>query len=330
VIKNKGISVIIPNYNGATLLPIILPPLFIALQNNNLPYEVIISDDCSTDDGIGLVKNKFPAIIVLENKENTGFSKTINKGIFKAQYDYVLLLNSDVILTPNYFELQLRYFDMPDTFGVMGRITGWDDDTIQDGGKYPYLQGVKIKTNKNYIPINPNANDNLYSMYLSGANAFVSREKLLELQGFDEIFSPFYVEDFELSLRAWRMGWKCYYEHNAVCRHKTSTTIKNRSTSNYIKTIYNRNKIILHALHLPSNKMWLWYMQLFVETIMQTVLCRFYFVRALMMFFKLKHELSKSRNSFNSLASKSKNNYNTNEVITKISSELNAFEIQIF
>jgi GT2 family glycosyltransferase len=330
VIKNKGISVIIPNYNGAILLPIILPPLFIALQNTNLQYEVIISDDCSTDDGIEFVKNNYPAIQLLQNKENTGFSKTINKGIFVAQYDYVLLLNSDVILTPNYFELQLRYFNLPDTFGVMGRIIGWDNDTIQDGGKYPYMQGVKIKTNKNYIPVNPIANDNLYSMYLSGANAFVSREKLLQLQGFDEIFSPFYVEDFELSLRAWRMGWKCYYEHNAVCRHKISTTIKNKSNSNYIKTIYNRNKIILHALHLPSNKMWLWYIQLFVESIMQTALCRFYFIKALVLFFKLKNELSKSRNSFNSLASGSKNNYNTNEVITKVLSELNAFEIQFF
>jgi GT2 family glycosyltransferase len=301
VIKNKGISVIIPNYNGAILLPEILPPLFIALQNTDLPYEVIISDDCSTDDAMSFIKSNFPTVHIIENTENAGFSKTINKGIFKAQYDYVLLLNSDVKLTPNYFVLQLRYFDLPDTFGVMGRIIGWDDDTIQDGGKYPSMQGVKIKTNKNYIPVKPDSNDRLYSMYLSGANAFVCKEKLLQLQGFDEIFSPFYVEDFELSLRAWRHGWKCYYEHNAVCRHKTSTTIKNKSKKYFVKKIYNRNKMILHAIHLPSNKLWLWYVQLFVETLGQTLLGRFYFIAAVKMFLGLQKEIRVSRNRLDDL-----------------------------
>ena len=181
---------------------------------------------------------------MLSNK-NSGFSITINKGIFTAQYDLLLLLNSDVKLSPDYFEKQLKYFDEPDTFGVMGRIAGWDDDKIQDGGKYPNLEWVKIKTSTNFIPINNLVNDNLYSIYLSGANAFVSKEKIITLGGFDELFSPFYIEDVELSIRAWRMGWKCYYEHNAICRHKTSVTIKSKESKRFIKTIYYRNKMFL-------------------------------------------------------------------------------------
>ncbi len=295
LINNKGISVVIPNYNGNILLPLILPPLYEALHNTQLSYEVIISDDCSTDTSVLMLQNDYPQVILLQSQLNKGFSPTINKGIFAAKYDYVLLLNSDVKLTPDYFNNLLHYFDEEDTFGVMGRIIGWSDDEIQDGGKYPSFHGVKIKTSGNYIPLESKVGDRLYSMYLSGANALVSREKLIMLGGFDEIFAPFYVEDFELSLRAWRLGWKCYYDHNAVCRHQTSTTIKNKSRENFVKAIYSRNKMFLHAIHLSKNKLFLWYLQLIPEILMHIITGRFWYLKALKMFFNSKKEVESSK-----------------------------------
>ena len=56
---NKGISVVIPNFNGRELLPEILPPLFIALKATQLSYEVIVCDDCSKDDSINYIETKF-------------------------------------------------------------------------------------------------------------------------------------------------------------------------------------------------------------------------------------------------------------------------------
>ena len=178
MVNNNGISVIIPNYNGRHLLAEIIPPLYDALRQTGIPHEIIISDDKSADDSVTYIRTSFPEIKVLESDKNSGFSPSINKGIFMAEYDLVLLLNSDVKLTANYFENLLPYFNMEDTFGVMGRIIGWDDDNIQDGGKYPAYQGAKIKTSGNYFPIDAAENRKLYSMYLSGANALVSREKL--------------------------------------------------------------------------------------------------------------------------------------------------------
>ena len=298
----KGISVVIPNYNGSILLPLILPPLFEALENAQLSYEVIISDDCSTDNSVSFLQEFFPEIILLQSKSNKGFSPTINKGIFIARYEYVLLLNSDVKLSENYFENLLPYFDDKDTFGVMGRIIGWDDDEIQDGGKYPSFHGVKIKTNGNYIPLESKIGDRLFSMYLSGANAFVSREKINMLGGFDELFAPFYVEDFELCLRAWRLGWKCYYEHNAICRHQTSTTIKSKSSKNFVKAIYRRNKMFLHAIHLSKNKLFLWYLQLLPEMLLHLITGRLWFFKSLKMFFSSQKEIEVSKKKYVLLA----------------------------
>ena len=322
-LNNKGISVIIPNYNGIELLPIILPPLFIALINSGLRYEIIVSDDASADNSIDYIQLNFPNIILIKNNVNAGFSTTINKGIKLAQYEYVFLLNSDVIISENYFKPLLRYFEREDTFGVMGKIVGWEDDTIQDGAKYPSYHGVKIKTSGNYIAVNPREDDWLYSMYLSGANAFVDKKKLLQLNGFDELFSPYYVEDYELSVRAWRMGWKCYYEHFAVCRHKISVTIKNKSSKSKVKVIYYRNKMFLHALHLSSIKLRVWYFQLIMETLLSLVTGKFYFFSALKYFFKKIPAVNKSRKVFNLILKESKGpEYSLNQIIVFIKKQM--------
>ncbi len=330
MIENRGISVIVPNYNGSKLLLETLPFLYEALHNIKLPYEVIISDDHSTDDSVLQIKQHFPAIKLLENETNCGFAITINKGIFAAQYDFLLLLNSDVKLSINYFETLLPYFNEPDTFGVMGRIIGWNDEVIQDGGKYPSFHGVKIKTSGNYIPLQPEPDQRLFSMYLSGANAFVSRQKLMELGGFDEIFSPFYVEDFELSLRAWRLGMKCYYDHYAVCRHQTSSTIKNKSSKEYIKKIYYRNKLFVHAIHLEGAKLFLWYLQLLAESLMHLVLGRFWTVKSLEMFFKSHKAINTSRLKFQQLAKEKNISLSVAAVVDKILISLNNIPLKEF
>ena len=330
MVKNNGISVIIPNYNGRYLLAEIIPALYTALQQTGLPYEIIISDDKSADDSVTYIRSAFPEIKVLESDKNRGFSPAINKGIFIAEYDLLLLLNSDVKLSQNYFEKLFPYFNMADTFGVMGRIAGWDDDGIQDGGKHPAYQGAKIKTSGNYYPVDPAESRKLYSMYLSGANALVSREKIAEIGGFDELFAPFYVEDFELSLRAWRIGWKCYYEHNSICRHKTSATIKTQSSRNFIKKIYYRNKMFLHALHPEGSALWLWYVQLIPEMIMHLFLGRFWFFSSVKMFIDSKKEIQASRDRFTALSLHKNVLLSVNEVVNKILLSLKGIPIKRF
>ena len=256
----KGISVIIPNYNGIHLLPLTLPTVLQALKNSNRPSEIIVADDCSTDVSVEFVHQNYPEIKIVQNTINSGFSVTANNGVAAAVYDKVLLLNSDVKITPDYFLHQYKYFDKTDTFGVMGRIIGWEDLTIQDGAKYPSMQGAKIKTVRNYLLKDETALDNgLYSMYLSDANAFIDKSKFLAIGGFNEMFSPFSSEDYELSLRAWRLGFKCYYDHSSICRHQTSATISKVKKKKYITTIYNRNKMFLHAIHLSRGQIILWY-----------------------------------------------------------------------
>ncbi|MEQ8426162.1 MAG: glycosyltransferase, partial [Cyclobacteriaceae bacterium] len=262
-----------------------------------LPFEIIVVDDCSTDDSVGYLQKNFPEIQILSNEINKGFSCTINKGIFKAKYDLVLLLNSDIILTKGYFDHQFKYFTQKDTFGVMGRVVGWNDEKIQDAARLPEFHGLKIKTSGNYL-IKPMKNESLYTLYLSGANALVNRKKLIELGGFDEIFSPFYIEDCDLSFRAWRLGWKCYYEHQAICRHQTSSSVKVKSNKKYVDVIYNRNKLFLHAIHLKSHLLPFWFVQVTVEALLRILVFRGAFVKSIYLFLKHRKDWVKSRKRY--------------------------------
>ncbi len=214
---------------------------------------------CASKDGsVGFTRQNYPEIKVLVNSVNQGFSYTCNQGIHVAKMELVMLLNSDVALEPNYFEAQWKYFNRPDTFGVMGRIINPRGE-IEDAARKMAFQGWKFKATRFYELM---GNSWTPTAYLSGANALVDRKKLLELGGFDETFSPFYVEDVDLSFRAWRLGWTSYFEPKAVCQHEVSSTTKKVHAKKNLYPVIYRNKFILQAIHLNGWALWGWYLQM--------------------------------------------------------------------
>ncbi|RZA01081.1 MAG: glycosyltransferase family 2 protein [Sphingobacteriaceae bacterium] len=274
---NKSISIIIPNYNGIKLLQQYMPCTIDAIVNAGVDFEIIIVDDCSTDDSVNFIKTNYPEIKLIESPQNKGFSHSCNLGIQASRCQLILLLNSDVKLTPGYFLHQWRYFDKDDTFGVMGRIIDMDGDHIQDAARMPKFNGLKLKTG--YFYYTQNGTDDIQTLYLSGANALVDAAKLKAIGGFYELFSPFYCEDMELSVRAQRLGWKCYYEHQAICRHEMSTTTK-KIKRTWVKTIYHRNRYYFHALHLNGGARALWYMQITLELIFKLLAGQFWLLKS--------------------------------------------------
>lgn len=276
-----SISVVIPNYNGRDLLETNLPSVYAALKFSGISdFEIIIPDDASTDNSINFIKTNYPEIILVENKINKGFAGNTNTGIKRSRKDLVLILNSDVKLTDDYFSPLLKYFDKPDTFGVTGRIIGLDFDKIQDAAKYPKYSFGSIASTTNYIC---KTRSSLYSFFLTGANALIDRKKLMELGGFNELFNPYYGEDVDLGLRAWRLGYKCFYEHNAICRHPNSATIK-KEPPEKVKIISSRNKMYLHFIHLNGIELAFYLLKLFLKTILKVIILDFKYLKSFWMF----------------------------------------------
>jgi len=302
----KSISIVIPNYNGEFLLKKNIPYVYRALKTSNIEdFEIIVADDASTDKSIDFLKANYSQIIICENKINGGFSKNINSGIKKATKDLVLLLNSDVELTDNYFSHQLKYFEKPDTFGVMGKIVSIDNENkIQDFAKYPKFNFCKIKSTRNYMLINNSNNEPYYSFFLSGANALVDRNKLFELGLFNELYSPYYYEDVDLSLKAWRYGYKCYFDEKSVCRHPYSVTIKKYSTSKKVKLISRKNRFLLHFLHLDNFCLLFYFFCIISSLLVKTLVFNFLEIKAFYIFLKHFRQAIQSKKNFYNLCKK--------------------------
>lgn len=294
----RSISVVIPNYNGKDLLESNIPHVYNALKTSGITdFEIIISDDASKDQSVNFLKKNYPEIILIENKTNKGFSGNTNSGIFRATKSLVLILNSDVVLTDHYFEYLIPYFDSSCTFGVMGRIVSPDSRTIQDGAKYPASVFGRIRAGTNYLIKDQSSH---LSLFLLGANALVDREKLFEIGGFDEIFNPYNSEDVDLGLRAWRLGYKCYYEHRAICKHQFSTTLK-KEPNQKVKMISNRNVMILHYIHLNTQESIYYFTSLIFRTFFRTLMLDTLFLKSFYMFLFSINDCKNSKAKFTML-----------------------------
>lgn len=300
--ERKSVSIVIPNYNGASLLEKYLPDTLRAIRFAQVDYELIIVDDCSTDGSVDFVRTRYPEAKLLVNASNRGFSHTCNRGIAVAEMKLVLLLNSDVSLSKDYFSKLWRYFDDPDTFGVMSRIINSAGKT-EDAARFLAFSGMKFKATRFFYSDDPTKRTP--TAYLSGANALVCRKKLVELSGFDEVFSPFYCEDVDLSFRAWRMGWKCFYEHGVVCHHEVSKTIRSANSKKKLMSVVYRNKFILQAIHLDGWRLALWYVQMIlVEVLLRVLVGKFWVLGSLKEFYSRRDEVRASRKKLGKLMAK--------------------------
>ncbi|MHA4893630.1 glycosyltransferase family 2 protein [Pedobacter sp. PWIIR3] len=325
----NSVSVIIPNYNGRHLLEAYLPSVFKALENSMAIYEVIVIDDGSNDSSIAFLTQNYPEVTLLINDENRGFSYTCNHGIQKAKYTLTLLLNSDVKLDPDYFKNQWQYFKKEDTFGVMGRIMSADGSHIEDAARILFYKGPRLKANKFYYS-SKNDDHEVYTAYLSGANALVNTAKLKELGGFDEIYSPFSSEDSDLSTRAWLLGWKCYYEHNALCYHQVSGSTKTQIKSDFIKKIYFRNRFIFNSIHLSGVRAIVWpiYLVLF-ELIPKIILGNFWVLKSYYNYLSLFPLIKQSRKNIATLKNKYQSTRNANSIIDVINASVQSKSIEL-
>mgnify|MGYP000303362656 CR=1 FL=1 len=96
------LSVIIVNFNVKYFLEQTLQSVYKAVKD--IPVEVFVVDNNSVDGSVELIKNKFPQVILIQNKINNGFAVANNQAIILSKGQYVLLLNPDTVVQEDTFE----------------------------------------------------------------------------------------------------------------------------------------------------------------------------------------------------------------------------------
>jgi len=116
--KPFDLSVVIVNYNVVNFLEQCLNSVLAA--SKKLQIEVFVVDNNSVDGSVEFIRQKFPKVNLIANKENVGFSKANNQAILQSKGRYVLLLNPDTVVEQDTFDKCVAYMDAHPNTGGMG------------------------------------------------------------------------------------------------------------------------------------------------------------------------------------------------------------------
>ncbi|MBI2588201.1 glycosyltransferase family 2 protein [Candidatus Berkelbacteria bacterium] len=273
----KKFSIIIPNYNGRVLLEKNLPRVKKAALTSGFECEVIVVDDGSRDTSVDFLRKDFPDIRIVVLKKNSGFGKAINAAVSRAEGEILVLLNNDIVPQKNFLKPLLSHFSESrkgEIFAVscLQEVVEEEDSFLGGGAAGRFIHGF-LKHESIFKNTKPGS-QLLYSFYASGGAAAFNREKFLQLNGLDEIFSPFYFEDADISMRAWKRGWKTLVDPKSRVLHNHQSTVTLEFSKFFRKTVGQRNFILFTWRHIEGARMLL----------LHLFWLPFYFIRSVLRF----------------------------------------------
>ena len=232
------LSIIILNYNVRYFLEQCVLSVENAIKNNDA--EIIVIDNNSSDDSCAMMKQRFPNVKLIENKENLGFPKGNNIGVAQAKGEYICILNPDTVVAEDAFTKVLAFAKKQSHLGIVGvkLIDGTGNFLPESkrGIPTPWVAFTKITGLYKIFP-KSRIFGKYYAQHLSenetgkvdilvGAFMVMKRNLYNEIGGFDENCFM-YSDDIDLSYMALKKGKSNYYFHEtSVIHYKGESTVK--------------------------------------------------------------------------------------------------------
>lgn len=256
--NSKKIAVVILNWNGIQFLKDYLPSV-VNCSNSNIS-DVIVADNGSTDASVTFLKSTFPTVNVIQLDKNYGFAEGYNQAIKQLDYEYVLLLNSDVKVTEGWLEplLQrleqnpsiaactpkLRAVNEPEKFEYAGAAGGFIDIL-----GYAFCRGRIFDS----VEVDEGQYDDACRVFWgTGAALLVKTSIFNKAGGLDGRFFA-HMEEIDLCWRFWRMGFEVWYEPQSTVYHFGGGTL---SQGNPHKTYLNyRNSLMMLLKNLRKREL---------------------------------------------------------------------------
>ena len=254
---NSNIAIVILNWNGLHFLQQFLP----TVNKYSGDAQIIVADNCSTDDSIQWLRTNYPAVRLIEMDQNRGFAGGYNTALKLVETDYYVLLNSDVEVTENWIQPIVNLMESDSSIAAcQPKILSYHrrnffEHAGASGGfidylGYPFCRGRIY----NYVEEDKGQYDNRIEVFwATGACMFVRASVFKLLNGFDEDFFA-HMEEIDLCWRMRYAGYKIMVEPASVMYHVGGGTLPK---SNPRKTYYNfRNNLMMIHKNLPSDKLW--------------------------------------------------------------------------
>ena len=233
------LSIIILNYNVRYFLEQCVQSVLDATQN--IDSEIIVVDNASVDDSCKMIKERFPEVILIENKDNLGFPKGNNQGVAIAKGEYVCILNPDTVVSDDTFEKILAFAEPQKELGIVGVKlidgTGKFLPESKRGIPTPWVAFTKFSE---LYKVFPKMCGKYYAMHLNedntgevdilvGAFMFTKRSIYNLVGGFDE-GCFMYSDDIDISYSVKELGLKnFYFSETSVIHYKGESTSKDET-----------------------------------------------------------------------------------------------------
>lgn len=227
------ISVVIPSYNRRDCIVRLLEDL---RAQRNVEFEVIVVDDCSPDDTVKVVRERFPEVAILVNEVNGGPCVSRNKGVLAASGDIIVGLDSDVsVPDPHLLEKVATAFATGSAVGLAFRIFS-PDGVVDDAPRWWHPQPLAT------------ASGSLFETdYFSGTAYAFRREPMINAGLYPEILYMHY-EEVELAYRILDQDGVIQYRPELSVVHHANPVSRRNEISIFYKP---RNQIMLAMACFP-------------------------------------------------------------------------------
>ena len=274
------ITVVIPNYQGIKFIEECLGSLY-AQEEGTPEYEVLVVDNASKDGSVEVIREKFPKTRLICLEENTGFCHAVNVGIQNSESPYVLLLNNDTKVFPDFIRQLYAAIEPGDEanetdkatetargeqgkearehriFSVSAAMLAWDKpELMDDAGDFYTIFGWALARGKRKLYAKYQRRAKVFSA--CGGAALYRRSVLEEIGLFDENHFA-YLEDLDLGYRARIHGYENVYAPAARVIHYGSASTGSRynawktrrAAANSIYVIHKNMPILQKLINLP-------------------------------------------------------------------------------
>jgi GT2 family glycosyltransferase len=223
------LSIIVTSYRNPELLKVCLDS--IKKYVTDIPYELIVADSATGEGMEMMMREDFPEVTFFGFKENVGFQALVKKGIEHSKGKYVLMLNGDIIVTPDSVQKMLEFIRADDSIGMVGPQLLNFNGTLQSScfrfykpwtilyrrtflGKFSFAKKhLDWFLMNDYDHKTPKEVD-----WLMGSSIMLSQLALKKV-GFMDTRYFMYMEDVDWCRRFWENGFKVIYYPQASMHH---------------------------------------------------------------------------------------------------------------
>jgi len=248
------VSILIVHYNGAEVLKNCLE----SLRRLTYPrFEVVVVDNASTDASAEVLA-RYPSVRVVHSGHNRGFAGGNNFGLPSCSGPFILLLNNDTIVTPDFLQPLVEYLcNHPQVGIVQGKmILSRHGDALDVCGSF--LTRFGFLYHYGYWKKDAQKYNRSYPVFTVKAACLLFRRALIDAVGgylFNEDFFCYY-EETDFCHRVWLAGFEVHFVHNSSIQHLQGATSERMQTSGFVLRQYLTNQTFGLLANLSAGSLW--------------------------------------------------------------------------